>query len=413
MNDKYVYICRTLLTFMEPLQLQYNILLKNTEDSHYRYLYSRVNWDQRMIAIKGARGVGKTTMMLQHIKFGIKEIDKAIYVSADHPWFYNNSLLDLAQNFAKYGGKYLFIDEVHKYPNWSRELKTIYDGNPELKIVFSASSVLDIYRGEADLSRRVITYQLNGMSFREYLKMQKNLNFTSYSFTEIVGNHQEITRELLKKIKPLPLFKEYLERGYFPYSFESAKGEYYIKLNQTINTIIENDLAFVEGYSAGSVIKLKKLLGVIAESVPFHPNISALSAKLNISRDVIYNYLEHLRKAKILNFIHSAGKGVSTLQKPDKIYLENTNINFALREHPDKGNVRETFALNQLLNAGVEVASPKNGDFLVDSRYVLEIGGKSKKGKQIKDIKEAYIISDEMEYGFGNHIPLWLLGFLY
>lgn len=398
---------------MEQLITYSNNLIQHTNDNFFRYLYSQINWDQRMIAIKGPRGVGKTTLMLQRIKYNLKHPKEALYVSVDHPWFFNNGLLELAEEFSKYGGKWLFIDEVHKYPHWSREIKTIYDGNPELKIVFSASSALDIYRGEADLSRRVITYDLSGMSLREYIEMKYQIVLPILTLENILEDHELLSKDILKKIKPLVPFKEFLERGYYPYSFESNKEEYYIKIYQTINTIIESDLAAVEGYSPASAIKLKKLLGVIAESVPFHPNISSLANKLNISRDSVYLYLHYLQKAKILNFISQEGKGVSTLQKPDKIYLENTNLNFSLRLNPEKGNLRETFLHNQLLNAGNNVTMPSHGDFKVNEKYTLEVGGKTKSGKQIHMVKNAYIVTDDLEIGMNNKIPLWLFGFLY
>lgn len=398
---------------MEVLFDYHRGLLRHVDGQFYRFIYNQVNWDQRMVAIKGPRGTGKTTMLLQRIKFGLGNPKDALYVSADHPWFYNNTLLDLATQFTASGGKWLFIDEVHKYPHWARELKTIYDGNPQLRLVLSASSALDIYRGEADLSRRLITYNLPGMSFREYLSLKYGHAYESIPLEDLMANHEILANKIATVIKPLPLFKEYLESGYYPYSLESANKEYYIKINQTINAIIEVDLAAIESYSAASVIKLKKLLGVIAESAPFQPNISAIAQKLGLSRDYVYLYLRHLENAKLLNFIAAEGKGVSTLQKPDKIYLENTNINYALRHNPDVGNLRETFLLNQLQNARIETTLPKNSDFLVDGRYTVEVGGKGKTAKQLKNTTESYLAIDDKEVGFGNKIPLWLFGFLY
>lgn len=388
-------------------------LLRHTNEHFYRFLYGQINWDQRMIAVKGPRGTGKTTMLLQRIKYGLGNPKDALYVTADHPWFYNHTLLELAEQFVAMGGKWLFVDEVHKYPMWARELKTIYDGNPQLKLVISASSALDIYRGEADLSRRLITYNLPGMSLREYIALKHKHRFDTLQLGDLIANHEDVANKIVEGIKPLPLFKEYLESGYYPYSLESGKTEYFIKINQTITAIIEGDLAAIEGYSAASIIKLKKLLGVIAESAPFQPNISAISQKLGLSRDYVYLYLKHLENAKLLNFVSAEGKGVSTLQKPDKIYLENPNISYTLRSTPDKGNLRETFLLNQLLNAHIDTTLPKNGDFMVDQQYTLEVGGKSKTGKQLKGAAHAYIVADDLEVGFGNKIPLWLFGFLY
>lgn len=366
-----------------------------------------------MIGIKGPRGAGKTTLLLQRIKFGLKNPDDALYVSADHPWFYNHTLLELADNFEKNSGKWLFIDEVHKYPRWSAELKNIYDGFPKLKVIFTASSALDIYRGEADLSRRVITYELPGMSFREYILFKRKVIFPQLKIEEILTGHTKITGKILDKIKPIPLFREYLKTGYFPYFSECSVQEYYLKLNQTINTILESDLSMIKGYSSGSIVKLKKLLGVIAESVPFHPNISSIAQKSEISRDSVYLYLHNLEQAKLINLLSREGRGMSVLGKPDKIFLENTNLNHSLKENPDKGNIRETFLLNQLLNAGLSVVLPGSGDFLVNKKYTIEVGGKSKNSKQIRSIKNSFIAADDIEYGFGNKIPIWLFGFLY
>lgn len=398
---------------MEPLFSYHNNLIGQTSEDFQRFLHKKINWNQRMIAIKGPRGTGKTTLMLQQIKFGLKNSIEALYATVDHPWFYSHSLLETAEEFVKQGGKWLFLDEVHKYPFWSRELKTIYDGNPKLKIVFSASSALDIYRGEADLSRRVIHYDLPGMSFREYLELEHGLIFPQYGFEHILQNHREMSAQILEKIHPLPFFKEYLERGYYPYTRESEKYEYLIKIGQTINAVIESDLATIEGYAAGSAIKLKKLMGVIAESVPFHPNISAISRKLEISRDSVYLYLNHLKNAKMLNFLSARGKGGSTLQKPDKIFLENSNLSYALSGTPDVGNLRETFLLGQLENVGLEVTLPGRGDFCVDGKTILEVGGKSKTKKQVENLANAYIVQDGIEVGHRNKIPIWLFGLMY
>ncbi len=398
---------------METLFDYHRALLRYTDGKFFRFLYRQINWDQRMVAIKGPRGTGKTTMLLQQIKFGLGNPKEALYVSAEHPWFYNHTIFELAEQFSAIGGKWLFIDEIHKYPNWARELKTIYDGNPQLRIIISASSALDIYRGEADLSRRLITYNLPGMSFREYLALKHGFNHETLLLESILTNHEELANKIADDIKPLPLFHEYLESGYYPYSLESGKTEYYVKINQTINAIIEVDLAAIEGYSAASVIKLKKLLGVIAESVPFQPNISAIAQKLGLSRDYVYLYLQHLQNAKLLNFISAEGKGISTLQKPDKIYLENPNVSYALRHAPNKGNVRETFLLNQLQNADIQTTLPKQGDFLLSNKYTIEVGGKNKSDKQIKSSSQAFVAADDIEVGFGSKIPLWLFGFLY
>lgn len=386
-------------------------ILRNVKNAFRRHLHGRINWNQRMIAIKGPRGAGKTTLMLQYLKYDLGMPETALYITADHTWFYNHTLLETANDWYKHGGKLLIIDEVHKYKTWSVELKNIYDGLPELKIVFSASSALDIYRGEADLSRRVISYTLPGLSFREYLQFSYNLNFDSITFDDIYTNHLNISRTIGNRLRPLPAFRRYTEVGYLPIFLE-GEDYYLLKLNQIINTIVDTDLAYIASYNSGTATKVKKLLAVIAESVPFKPNIAALSRKLDLSRDSIYQYIYQLRDARLLNTLSSEGKGVSTLQKPDKIYLENTNLAYALKNNPDIGNIRETFVYNQLHNAGLQVYSPKAGDFVFDG-YTLEVGGKNKTTTQVKHLDHYLVASDDIEIGVGNKVPIWLFGFLY
>ena len=396
---------------METLfEFQYNIL-RNVKNEFRRYLHEQINWNQRMIAIKGPRGAGKTTLMLQYLKYDLGLPETALYITADHTWFYNHTLLGTASDWYKQGGKILIIDEVHKYKNWSVELKNIYDGFPDMQIIFSASSALDIYRGEADLSRRVVSYLLAGLSFREYLLFSTNVNFDTITIDDIYTNHRSLSRAINEKLRPLPAFRKYTEVGYLPIFIE-GEDTYLLKLNQVINTIVDTDLAYIAAYNSGTANKVKKLLAVIAESVPFKPNIAALARKLDISRDSIYQYIYQLKDARLLNTLSSAGKGVSTLQKPDKIYLENTNLTFALRNKPDIGNIRETFVFNQLYNAGFEVSSPEAGDFAFKD-YTLEIGGKNKTTSQVKHLENYLIVSDDIETGIGNKVPIWLFGFLY
>jgi len=385
-------------------------LLKATDNNFSRSLFKNINWKQRMVGIHGLRGTGKTTMLLQYLKFHLKE--KGLYVSADHPYFYDNSLLDLADQFEKDGGAVLLIDEIHKYPRCSTELKNIYDGYPGLQIIFTASSALEIQKGEADLSRRVITYELAGLSFREYLEFEHELKFSTLSLDEILKNTTDFTQEILQQLKPLSLFKKYLINGYFPFSKEDTQAEFSIKLNQVINTVLESDLAAIEQYTAGNVVSIKKLLGIISESVPFTPNISALATKMKLGRDTVNNFLLQLERARLLNLLHQQTKGVAALQKPDKIYLENTNLSYALKNAPDVGSLRETFFLNQLKNAGHQVDLPKAGDFIVDGKWTVEIGGKTKESKQIKAVKNSFLALDDIESPYQNRIPLWAFGFL-
>jgi len=392
------------------LEFQENIL-RQIKNDFRRYLHNQINWKHRMIGIKGPRGAGKTTLMLQYLKYDLGMSPNALYITADHNWFYNHTLFDAANDWYRLGGKILLIDEVHKYPKWSVELKNIYDGLPEMKVVFSASSALDIYRGEADLSRRVVNYLLAGLSFREFLLFMYGISFEPINIDNIKNNHQIISRMITKEFRPLPAFRKYLEVGYLPIITE-GEDTYLMKLKQIINTIVDTDLAYIASYNSGTAIKVKKLLGTIAESVPFKPNIAALARKLDLSRDSVYQYIYQLKDARLLNTISSEGKGVSILQKPDKIFLENSNLAFALKEKPEIGNVRETFVLNQLLNAGLKVNSPDEGDFITNG-LTIEVGGKGKNSNQVKHLDNYMIASDDLETGSGNKAPIWLFGFLY
>lgn len=398
---------------MEVLFSYHDRLIRQVSDTFFRFLYREVNWDQRMLAVTGARGAGKTTLMLQYLKYELQlPPEKALYITADHHWFYTHTLIETVETFYINGGRFLFIDEVHKYPRWSRELKNIYDGFPDLRIVFSASSALEIYRGESDLSRRVITYELPGLSFREYLMFADHGSLPTIQFSDLVQNHGNFSREITHRLHPIPLFRKYLAHGYLPIFLESVEEEIPIRLSKMINVVLESDLAFIENYGAGTAHKVKKLLGVLAESVPFKPNIAALARKLDVSRDSVYDWFNHLQKARLLNLLRVAGKGVGLLQKPDKVYFENTNLAYAFRTHPDTGSLRETFLLNQFLNAGLNVSIPQTGDFYVDET-AIEVGGKNKKANQVKQFPQHLVAADDIEIGFGEKIPLWMFGFLY
>lgn len=395
------------------LQFQAN-LLEQASDKFIRGLYHNIDWNSRMIGIRGLRGVGKTTLLLQRIKYGVREEVQALYVTADHPYFYSYSLFELADEFYKYGGRHLFIDEVHKYANWSSELKNIYDGFPLLRVVFTASSALDMYRGSADLSRRVVSYELHGLSFREFLLLDSAINLPELGLEDVLNKHSSLARNIKKSlIAPLREFDRYLKFGYLPFFKEENEGKYLQKLFQVIDATLIADLAFIQDYSAEHIMKIKRLLGVLSESAPFVPNISSLAQKLHLGRDSVNHFLYHLQSARILNLVHKAPKGVALLQKPDKVYLENTNFSYALKADPDKGALREVFFLNQLLNAGHMLALPEKGDFIVNDTYIFEIGGKTKRKAQINAIESAYIVSDDIEIGYANKIPLWLFGFLY
>lgn len=318
----------------------------------------------------------------------------------------------MASDFDKMGGKFLFIDEVHKYGNWSQEITNIYDSFPDLNVVFTGLSILEIYKGNADLSRRAIHYTLSGMSFREFLLLEKGLDFPTVSLTDLLDNHIEFAGMVNEKMKPIPLFQQYLQKGFYPYYKEDSEM-YAEKLSHTINVILEMDLPAIEKIEIHSIKKIKQLLYVIAQRVPFTPNIKELSEIIEVSRTSLLNYLSFLEKAKLVNLLQQDVSGIRTLSKPAKIYLNNTNLAYALeKEKPDVGNLRETFFLNQL-RVVAEVTSAKRGDFTVDNTYIFEIGGKNKGHEQIMSLKNAYLALDNLEYGFGNKIPLWLFGMFY
>ncbi|MDH5380272.1 MAG: AAA family ATPase [Cyclobacteriaceae bacterium] len=398
----------------ELLQYQNN-LLSQVNHNWYRYLYKQLETDVKLLGIKGIRGVGKTTLMLQFLDHQLKRGVKGLYITAEHPYFYQNNLFQLASLWYSYGGKLLVIDEIHKYALWSKELKLIYDGFPELKVVFTSSSALDLYRGEADLSRRLVTQTLHGMSLREYLSLLHNIHIDPISLQDLLVNHTEITKDLVHDIKVpiLPLFQDYLKHGYFPF-INAFKIEMVPQLIfQMINTVLESDLSFIEDFSASHVTKIKKLLGVVAESVPFEPNISTIAKKLQLGRQTVNTFFKHLHDAQILNLIYEKSKGISQLQKPNKIYFENPNFVYALQPSPSIGTIRETFFMNQIKNTKQDIALGKKGDFLINGKYTFEIGGKNKKFTQIKEVENSWLAVDDIEIGFERKIPLWVFGFLY
>lgn len=399
---------------MDELFSYQNNLLEQTKYGWHRYLYPELLKKRHLFGLKGFRGVGKTTMFLQFLANDYLDRDKSLYVTADHPWFYNHTLFELASDWYKYGGKLLLIDEVHKYSNWSNELKLIYDGHPDLTVMFTSSSALDLYQGEADLSRRLVTQTLHGLSFREYLELKHGRIFKPLSLSQIVNNHLQISPGITKGINILPLFKQYLREGYFPFSVDTEEEPVFPRLLRIINTVLESDLSVVQGYDAGHIQKIKKLLGVIAESAPFEPNISKIAGRLQLGRNTVNLYLNNLHDARILHLLNKPGKGIKRLQKPNKIYFENPSFAFAFQGSPNIGTIREIFFLNQLHNAGHQLhVSPQKGDFLVDENRTFEVGGKNKKETQIRDLKNTYLARDDIEHGFANVIPLWMFGFLY
>jgi hypothetical protein len=398
---------------MEQLYDKYLKKIAGTQTGFVRSIMSEINWNARLIGIKGARGVGKTTLLLQYIKLHLNtEFQSALYVSLDNIWFSDNKLVDLVDTFAKRGGKYLFLDEVHKYPGWSVELKNIYDDYPELKLVFTGSSLLEILNARADLSRRSIVYTMQGLSFREYLGLLLDIDFKAYSLQDILQDHHLITRDIVSQIKPLKYFSTYLQSGYYPF-FNEQPDLYHIRLEEVVNMILELELPLLRNVDVSYIGKLKQLLYVISESAPFIPNINKLSERIGLNRQTLLYYLFYLNEAHLTYSIYKDASGISILQKPDKLFLENTNLMYTFRgKEMNEGNARETFFANQLRYRYL-LEFPVQGDFLVDRKYTFEIGGKGKDKHQIQNLPDAYIASDNIEYGFDNKIPLWLFGFLY
>ena len=395
---------------MESLIKIYLRLLQETDAKTFRYLYQNIDWDERCIAIIGAKGVGKTTMLLQHIKHTFANKNEALFASLDNTWFANHSIFDLADEFYLNGGTHLFLDEIHHYPNWATEIKNIYDSFPKLKVVFTGSSLLQIYKSTADLSRRVVYEKLEGLSFREFLKFEKMGDFPVLSMKEIVENHQDIAFRITENLKIIPLFKKYLKNGYYLF-YKEGLSKYEIKLQEAVNNVIDIDIPAIENIEFESRHKLKRLLAILSTLVPYTPNITDLSVAIDSNRNNTVKYLFLLANAKLLNLVSYKNKTIGDLTKPDKVLLNNTNLSYLYGDNANVGSARETFFVNQL-NAVANVILAPQGDFMVDN-YTFEIGGKKKPFDQIKDILNSFVVADDIETGHGNKIPLWLFGMLY
>ncbi|NHE57818.1 ATP-binding protein [Cyclobacterium plantarum] len=395
---------------METLVELHIKLIATLKSTFTRSIYYQIDWGNRLIGIIGARGTGKTTLLLQRIKKKYPRSTEILYVSLDHIWFSNHSLVDLVDGFAKAGGKILFIDEVHKYSNWSVEIKNIYDFYPELKVVFTGSSLLEILNARADLSRRALVYEIQGLSFREYLNLVTGKNLPVITLETILQEHVEYASDISQSVRPLKYFPEYLKTGYYPF-FKDFKDLYGVQVLAIINLIIEIELPLMRKVDIAYASKIKQLLSIIADAVPFVPNVSKLSRKIGINRQTLLAYLHYLEESRLTKSIYRKTEGVSLLQKPEKLFLENTNLSFALGKNVDLGNLRETFFLNQLSYIHT-VNYPETSDFLVNQSNLFEIGGKDKKINPSEN-KANYVAADGLEVGFGNKIPLWLFGFLY
>lgn len=402
---------------MENLIRTSQRLVNLIDTSTHRYLFNHISWDSRQVMIKGARGVGKTTMLLQRIKeqFGLSE--KALYASCDNMWFTDNRIIDLVEWHEAHGGTHLFLDEIHLYEgNWHRELKNIYDSFPNYHVVFTGSSIIHLDAALADLSRRCIPYRLYGLSFREWLKFMNIADIGAIPLEELLTQHGQLAWSIINRIgnnKILPLFNQYLGKGYYPYFKRDSKlGDYYGRVERSVDTTIMRDLPAAERIEYETLYKLRKLLYIISSEVPFSLNVQALSQKIQVARNTVVRMFGLLDKGAVLRSIHSGWHSPKSIAKPEKVLFDNTDIMAALSNMNEIGTVRETFVAS-MLAPNHKLAEPPAGDLMVDERLLFEIGGKNKNFSQIADIPDSYVIADDIETGLGNKIPLWLMGFLY
>ena len=399
---------------MNTLKERCRRLLKNTSLKFVRSAMDDIHWDNRMIAIRGSRGVGKTTVMLQRILLAYGgNTDRALYVSLDSLYFSRHTLSDLVADFYLSGGECLFIDEVHKYTNWSIELKNAYDEYPEIRFVFSGSSLLQILNADADLSRRCIAYEMRGLSYREYLAMRHNIKIDRVRLDDLLSAPNDFCDEVCNKVRPMAHFADYLQFGYYPF-IADGKNDYHQRIENIVNMTLEIELPTLCGVDVGNIRKIKALMYILSTEVPLQVDIAKLAAMAETTRATLLAYLQYLSRAQLLNLLYSDSQNVKKMQKPDKIYLENTNLMAALSSGTmNAGTMREVFVVNQLKQLHqVEYASSQ-ADFMVDGKYTLEVGGRTKDGRQVADAKNGYVVSDNIEYAAGNKLPLYTLGFLY
>lgn len=396
---------------MEQLYILSGRLVANVSMAYQRYLSTLIDWEDHLIGIRGSRGVGKTTLLLQHIRQNGWEPQEALYVSLDHMWFSSHSILELAEYHHTHGGKYLFLDEVHRYRNWMQELKNIADFYPNMHVVFTGSSLLQIDNAIADLSRRCISYTMQGLSFREYLMFAGVVRWNTIPFDDILQSHSSLAIRLNSEVHVLPFFAQYLQQGYYPF-YWASQTTYQARLQHVISTIIDVDIPQTEQIEFDSLYKTKRLLSALAGLVPYTLNISDLCKSIGITRNQLLRLLNLLERSSLIRKLYPEQSGIQSLAKPEKILLENTNLIYALSSTIERGTVREAFFCNQM-SLQHTLTMPNRGDVLVDDKYLFEVGGHTKDYKQIKGITDSWIVADDIETGFGNKIPLWLFGMMY
>ncbi len=397
------------------VNIDYLYLVSNRKISkisldYKRPLYHKINWDNRLIGIRGPKGVGKSTLILQHIKEAFADRSKVLYVSMDNIWFSSNSIIDLVEYHYTHGGTHIFLDEVHKYKGWQDCIKNIYDYYPDLHIVYTGSSILNLKSGDGDLSRRLRSYEMTGLSFREYLAFEGALDYNTLELSDILKNHISIAADICARIKVLPYFERYLSSGYYPFYKEEGDG-YLSRVQEVVTQTIDVDIPAVEEVEYDTLQKLKKLLMILSVQVPFIPKMNELYQELGTNREQGLKLLNILEEAKLISMLKTPVKAIKHLSAPDKLYLDNTNIMYALSDNVQIGTIRETFFMNQLSVAN-EVSLPSKGDFKIDGKYLFEVGGRKKSFEQIKDEENSYLAIDSIETGNGNKIPLWLFGFI-
>lgn len=398
---------------METLFKKHRMLIAQVSLEIVREIAHTISWEKPLVAIRGSRGVGKTTLMRQYIRthYGTTA-GEALYCVMDSMYFTNHSLLDLSESFHQMGGKHLFLDEVHKYPNWSKEIKEINDLYPDLKITFTGSSLLQILNADADLSRRVLSYTMEGLSFREYMHFYHHIEIPVYPLEEILANADQICDQVNAVCHPLKMFEEYVRVGYYPF-YDGDETEYYSRIENIVSFIIDQEMVQFCGIAPAYTRRLKAMLLYLAANIPYEVNISKLASYLELNKNTVLGYLPYMQKAELLHLLYSDNKSVTKMQKPDKIYLHNTNMLCALSSDIKIGTIRECFAVNQLAVKHAVEYGKIQGDFKVDGRWTFEVGGQDKSFNQIADLPDSFILADSMEFPVGKKLPLWMVGLIY